>query len=62
MCLLKKNGIVSTPPLNAGILPGVYRKHLLKNDTGIKENLYLEDLKEADKIVFNKFCSTRSCM
>lgn len=47
-----KNNVISTPPINAGILPGVYRKHLLKNDSGIRERrLYLEDLLEADKIV-----------
>ena len=47
-----KNDIISTPPINSGILPGVYRKYLLKNDSGIRERrLYLEDLLEADKIV-----------
>lgn len=47
-----KNNVISTPPINAGILSGVYRKHLLKNDSGIRERrLYLEDLLEADKIV-----------
>ena len=47
-----KKDVISTPPINAGILPGVYRKYLLKNDAGIRESrLYLEDLLEADKIV-----------
>lgn len=47
-----KNEVISTPPLSAGILSGVYRKYLLKNNTGIKERrLYLKDLLEADKIV-----------
>ena len=47
-----KNDVISTPPINAGILPGVYRKHLLKNDSGIRERrLYLADLLEADKII-----------
>jgi para-aminobenzoate synthetase/4-amino-4-deoxychorismate lyase len=47
-----KNNVISTPPINAGILPGVYRKHLLKYDSGIRERrLYLADLLEADKIV-----------
>jgi len=47
-----KNDIISSPPLNAGILPGVYRKHYLKNNSGIRERrLHLEDLLEADKIV-----------
>ena len=47
-----KKDVISIPPINAGILPGVYRKHLLKNDSDIRERrLYLEDLLEADKIV-----------
>ncbi|HEX9251404.1 MAG TPA: aminodeoxychorismate synthase component I, partial [Ignavibacteriaceae bacterium] len=47
-----KDDVISTPPLNTGILPGVYRKHLLKNNSGIRERkLYLDDLLEADKIV-----------
>lgn len=47
-----KNDVISTPPLTAGILPGVYRKHLLKNNSMIRERiLHLRDLIEADKIV-----------
>ena len=47
-----KNDVISTPPINAGILSGVYRKHLLKNDSGIRERrLYLAELLEADKII-----------
>ena len=47
-----KNDVISTPPLNAGILAGVYRKYLLKSNSGIRERrLHLEDLLEADKIV-----------
>jgi para-aminobenzoate synthetase/4-amino-4-deoxychorismate lyase len=47
-----KNDVISTPPINAGILPGVYRKYLLKNDSGIRERrLYLADLLEADKMI-----------
>lgn len=47
-----KNDMISTPPINAGILSGVYRKHFIKNNSGIRERrLYLRDLLEADKIV-----------
>ncbi len=47
-----KNDVISTPPINAGILPGVYRKYLLKNNSFIIERkLFKEDLIEADKIV-----------
>ncbi|RPI64857.1 MAG: hypothetical protein EHM44_02420, partial [Ignavibacteriales bacterium] len=35
-----------------GILPGVYRKYMLTNNSGILERkLYLEDVLEADKMV-----------
>ncbi len=47
-----KNDVISTPPINAGILPGVYRKYLLKNNSSIIERkLIKEDLIEADKII-----------
>lgn len=47
-----KNDVISTPPIDAGILPGTYRKHFMKNNSGIHEmKLHLEDLLEADKIV-----------
>ncbi len=46
-----KNDVILTPPLSAGILSGVYRKHLLKNNSMIRERrLHLNDLIEADKI------------
>lgn len=47
-----KNNVISTPPISAGILPGVYRKYFLKNNSFITERrLIKEDLLEADKIV-----------
>jgi para-aminobenzoate synthetase / 4-amino-4-deoxychorismate lyase len=47
-----KDDVISTPSLNAGILPGVYRNYLLKNNSEILERkLYMSDLLEADKIV-----------
>lgn len=50
--IIYKNDVISTPPLSAGILLGVYRKYLLKNNSMISERkLFKEDLLEADKIV-----------
>ena len=47
-----KDDVTSTPPLNAGILPGIYRKYLLRNNSLITERkLFKEDLFEADKII-----------
>ncbi len=49
---ISKRDIISTPPLNAGILSGVYRKHYIKSNSGVRERrLYLQDLLEADKII-----------
>lgn len=47
-----KNNVISTPPISAGILPGVYRKYLLNNNLFITERkLIKEDLLEANKII-----------
>lgn len=47
-----KGETISTPLFNTGILPGVYRKYLLRNNSGIIERkLFREDLIDADKIV-----------
>ncbi len=48
---LKRRGIIFTPPINCGILPGVYRNHLLRNSFDIKEKkIFINDLIEADEI------------
>lgn len=47
-----KNELIYTPPLSTGILSGIYRSYILKNNFAIKERkLYLNDLLDADKIV-----------
>jgi para-aminobenzoate synthetase/4-amino-4-deoxychorismate lyase len=49
---IHKNEKVFTPPLSAGILYGVYRRHFIKNNSIVGERkLYLQDLLETDKIV-----------
>ncbi len=46
---IKRKGVLLTPPVYVGALPGVYRQYLL--DRGAKESkLYLDDLKNADEI------------
>ena len=58
-----KNDVVSTPPLNGGILSGIYRKHLLKSNSDIRERrLHLEDLLEADKIVLTNSVRGEVCV
>jgi len=40
-----------TPPLDCGVLPGVYRRHLLSNRTNIEEKiLTLNEVKAADSV------------
>jgi para-aminobenzoate synthetase / 4-amino-4-deoxychorismate lyase len=48
---IEKSGRWYTPPLDCGVLPGVYRRHLLSTRPGTKEKiLTLNDLKAADGV------------
>ncbi|MGE5795403.1 MAG: aminotransferase class IV, partial [Ignavibacteria bacterium] len=48
---IKKNNRWYTPPVEAGILNGIYRAYLLKRDKNIIEkNLFEEDFNEAEEI------------
>ncbi len=48
---VKKDGRWFTPPVECGLLPGVYRRHLLETRPEIEERvLYLDDLRSADAI------------
>lgn len=50
--MMKKENVWFTPPIEDGILPGVYRKHLLISRNDIKEkHISLNELLEADEIV-----------
>ncbi len=49
---IKKGRQYYTPPVECGLLNGVYRQHLLETLTCVKEKvLYLNDLEEADSIL-----------
>lgn len=49
---IKKGGLTFTPPLSSGILPGVYRSIILKQNPEIKEKrITLDDLIKADEII-----------
>jgi len=49
--LVEKAGRWFTPPVECGLLPGVYRRHLLETRPEIEERvLYAEDLRTADAI------------
>ena len=48
---VKAGGKLVTPPLAAGVLPGVLRRHLLETDTDVVERtLVLEDLRTAEAV------------
>ena len=48
--VIRKNGKYYTPPLSSGLLPGVFRGHLLKSGRAKEKILLLSDLRRADKI------------
>jgi para-aminobenzoate synthetase/4-amino-4-deoxychorismate lyase len=48
---IEKDGHWSTPPIECGLLPGVFRRHLLETRPNIAERvLSLEDLRQADAV------------
>ena len=48
---LEKDGLLITPPLSSGVLPGVFRRHLLETDpAAVEEVLTVEDLRSADAV------------
>ena len=48
---VEKNGRWFTPPIECGLLAGVYRRHLLETRPDIEERiLFLDDLRQADAV------------
>jgi para-aminobenzoate synthetase/4-amino-4-deoxychorismate lyase len=48
---VEKDGCMFTPPIECGVLPGVYRRYLLKTRPDIEERvLKLDDLRNADAV------------
>ena len=48
---IEKAGRLFTPPIESGVLPGVYRRHLLQTRPEIEERvLTLDDLRNADAV------------
>ena len=48
--VLKMNGKLYTPPSTLGILPGIYRQHLLESRQAEEKILTIEDLERAEVI------------
>ncbi|MFP5235771.1 MAG: aminodeoxychorismate synthase component I [Acidobacteriota bacterium] len=53
--LILRGGEILTPALDCGLLPGVYRRHLLERHANMREaTLTLEDLQHAERVyIFN---------
>lgn len=48
---VEKDGRILTPPIECGLLAGIYRRHLLETRTDVEERvLYEEDLRRADAV------------
>lgn len=48
---LERDGKLLTPPIACGVLPGIYRRHLLETQAHTEERvLFAEDLKSADAV------------
>ena len=48
---VEKNGRLFTPPIECGLLPGVYRRHMLETHPNLVERiLHLEDVLQADAV------------
>jgi para-aminobenzoate synthetase/4-amino-4-deoxychorismate lyase len=48
---IERNGKLLTPPLSSGVLPGIYRRHILETNPNAEEQtLTLADLNSADTI------------
>jgi len=47
---IRKNGILLTPPVKCGLLPGTLRQNLLRRKKCREEIITIEDLKNAEKI------------
>ncbi|QDI90044.1 hypothetical protein EPH95_01690 [Salicibibacter halophilus] len=48
--VVEKNGVYTTPPLSLGLLPGVFRQHLLEQGVIQEETLSVSDLARADRV------------
>jgi para-aminobenzoate synthetase/4-amino-4-deoxychorismate lyase len=48
---VRRAGKLLTPPLRSGVLPGVFRRHLLESDASAEERvLTVEDLESGDAV------------
>ena len=48
---IRKNGQLFTPPINAGVLHGIYRQKFIEAEKAIEQAITLDDLKTCDEII-----------
>jgi para-aminobenzoate synthetase/4-amino-4-deoxychorismate lyase len=48
--VIRKSGKLITPPVSCGLLPGVFRKHLLQKGEITEEVIHVQDISQADEI------------
>ena len=61
--VVKSGGLLFTPPLSCGLLPGVLREELLENGEIFERIIYPEDLKQAEEIwLINSVRGWRLCV
>ncbi len=47
---IEKNGILITPPVSSGLLPGTIRADLIKNHVVVEEAFFMDDLVKSDEV------------
>ncbi len=57
---IKKGDFLYTPPVECGLLPGVYRQYLIKNSSNIFEKIiYKDDILSSDEVYFDNSVSKK---
>lgn len=47
---IEKEGVIITPPLSSGVLPGTIRRNQIKNHVAVEEVFFIDDLVKSDEI------------
>lgn len=59
---LKKNNIFVTPPIDSGILNGLYRADKIKNENVEERKLFLEDLLNCSEAILTNSVRKEICV
>ncbi len=47
---IEKEGMIITPPVSSGLLPGTIRTNLIKNHVAVEETFFMDDLVKSDEV------------